>query len=220
MVHSPVSSGSTPTVFVRNATGLRKEAGALDVFVYNTNNQNIGLGVAFLGLAIGSYAGGLLPLSAVLASLLVVPLYMVYGQLSADMPRSGGDYVWTSRIFGQRFGPPIGFVLAWTWIVLAITAIGAPAAFFSQLGVSGWMRAMGAATGSATFGKIGDWVSSQTGTIVVGAVLLAAFTLVMIRGVKTYMKIQNWAFVFAMAGIVLQIVASLLSSVDKFPALF
>jgi amino acid transporter len=220
MVDSPVSSGSTPTVFVRNATGLRKEAGALDVFVYNTNNQNIGLGVAFLGLAIGSYAGGLLPLSAVLASLLVVPLYMVYGQLSADMPRSGGDYVWTSRIFGQRLGPPIGFVLAWTWIVLAITAIGAPAAFFSQLGVSGWMRAMGAATGSATFGKIGDWVSSQTGTIVVGAVLLAAFTLVMIRGVKTYMKIQNWAFVFAMAGIVLQIVASLLSSVDKFPALF
>ncbi|MCW2513417.1 MAG: hypothetical protein JWR11_2459, partial [Mycobacterium sp.] len=44
MVDSPVSSGSTPTVFVRNATGLRKEAGALDVFVYNTNNQNIGLG--------------------------------------------------------------------------------------------------------------------------------------------------------------------------------
>jgi amino acid transporter len=111
-------------------------------------------------------------------------------------------------------------VLAWTWIVLAITAIGAPAAFFSQLGVSGWMRAMGAATGSATFGRIGDWVSSQTGTIVVGAVLLAAFTFVMIRGVKTYMKIQNWAFVLAMAGIVLQIVASLLSSVDKFPALF
>lgn len=220
MVDSSTTPGPTPTVFVRNATGLRKEAGALDVFVYNTNNQNIGLGVAFLGLAIGSYAGGLLPLSAVLASILVVPLYMVYGQLSADMPRSGGDYVWTSRIFGQRFGPPIGFVLAWTWIVLAITAIGAPAAFFSQLGVSGWMRAMGAATGSPTFGAIGDWVSSQTGTIVVGVVLLAAFTLVMIRGVKTYMKIQNWAFAFAMAGILLQIVASLLSSVGTFPALF
>jgi APA family basic amino acid/polyamine antiporter len=220
MVDSASSTGSTPTVFVRNATGLRKEAGVLDVFVYNTNNQNIGLGVAFLGLAIGSYAGGVLPLSAVLASLLVVPLYMVYGQLSADMPRSGGDYVWTSRIFGQRFGPPIGFVLAWTWIVLAITAIGAPAAFFSQLGVSGWMRAMGAATGSATFGAIGDWVSSQPGTIVIGAVLLAVFTLVMIRGVKTYMRIQNWAFVLAIAGILLQIVASLLCSVDKFPARF
>jgi basic amino acid/polyamine antiporter, APA family len=214
------AADAAPTVFVRNATGLRKEAGALDVFVYNTNNQNIGLGVAFLGLAIGSYAGGLLPLSAVLASLLVVPLYMVYGQLSADMPRSGGDYVWTSRIFGTRLGPPIGFVLAWTWIVLAFTAIGAPAAFFSQLGVSGWMRAMGAATGSATFGAIGDWVSSQTGTIVVGAALLLLFTVIMIRGVRTYMKVQNAAFALAMLGILLQIVASLLSSTTKFPALF
>jgi APA family basic amino acid/polyamine antiporter len=220
MVDSPVSPGPAPTVFVRNATGLRKEAGALDVFVYNTNNQNIGLGVAFLGLAIGSYAGGVLPLSAVLAAILVVPLYMVYGQLSADMPRSGGDYVWTSRIFGRHFGPPIGFILAWTWIVLAITAIGAPAAFFSQLGVSGWMRAMGAATGSHTFGSIGDWVSSQTGTIVVGAVLLLVFTVIMIRGVRTYMKIQNWAFALAILGIALQIVASLLSNVNKFPALF
>jgi amino acid transporter len=223
MVDSQTSSGSSqtgPTVFVRNATGLRKEAGAFDVFVYNTNNQNIGLGVAFLGLAIGSYAGGLLPLSAVLAAILVIPLYMVYGQLSADMPRSGGDYVWTSRIFGTRLGPPIGFILAWTWIMLAFTAIGAPAAFFSQLGISGWMRAMGAATGSQTFSSIGDWVSSQTGTIVVGAVLLLAFTVIMIRGVRTYMRVQNWAFALALLGIVLQIVASLISNVNKFPALF
>ena len=125
-----------------------------------------------LALRSGPDAGGLLPLSAVLAAIPVIPLYMVYGQLSADMPRSGGDYVWTSRIFGTRLGPPIGFILAWTWIMLAFTAIGAPAAFFSQLGISGWMRALGAATGSQTFSSIGDWVSSQTGTIVVGAVLL------------------------------------------------
>ena len=126
-----MTQNAAPKVFVRNATGLRKEAGALDIFVYNTNNQNIALGIAFLGLSIGSYAGGLLPLSAVLASLLVIPLYMVYARLSADMPRSGGDYVWTSRIFGPKFGPPIGFVVAWTWIIVAFTAIGAPAAFFS-----------------------------------------------------------------------------------------
>jgi basic amino acid/polyamine antiporter, APA family len=104
--------------------------------------------------------------------------------------------------------------------VLAFTAIGAPAAFFSQLGVSGWMRALGAATGSSTFGAIGDWVSSQTGTIVVGAVLLLVFTVIMIRGVRTYMKVQNVAFALAMLGIVLQIVASLLTNVDSFPALF
>ena len=104
--------------------------------------------MAFLGLGIGAYAGGLLPLSALLATVLVIPLYMVYSRMSADMARSGGDYVWTSRIFGPGFGPPIGFMVAWTWIILAFTAIGAPAAFFAQLGVAGWMRSMAVATGT------------------------------------------------------------------------
>lgn len=211
-----------PSVFVRNATGLRKEAGAFDIFVYNTNNQNIGLGVAFLGLAIGSYAGGLLPLSALLAVLLMVPLYMVYTKLSADMPRSGGDYVWTSRIFGPTLGPVLGFMGAWTWIILAVTAIGAPAAFFSQLGVAGWMRSLGAVTGNPGFTSVGDWVSGKAGTIVVGTVLLAAFAVILIRGVKTYMRVQNVAFGFAMAGIVLQFVAGAFSSkssvADRFNA--
>jgi basic amino acid/polyamine antiporter, APA family len=205
------TSQTPPRVFVRNATGLRKEAGALDVFVYNTNNQNIGLGVAFLGLGIGAYAGGLLPLSALLATVLVIPLYMVYSRLSADMPRSGGDYVWTSRIFGPVWGPPIGFMVAWTWIILAFTAIGAPAAFFGQLGVAGWMRSLAVATGSSGFESVGNWVSGETGAIVVGSVLLLFFTVVLIRGVRTYMKIQNWTFLLAMLGILLEFIAGLVS---------
>jgi APA family basic amino acid/polyamine antiporter len=215
-----MAESARPQIFVRNATGLRKEAGTFDVFVYNTNNQNIGLGVAFLFLLLGAYAGGNFPLSAVLASLLVVPLYFVYSRLSADMPRSGGDYVWTSRIFGARWGPMIGFTLAWTWIILAITAIGAPAAFFAQLGVAGWMRSLGVATGSAVFGQIGDWVSSQFGSIAVGTILLVFFTWILIRGVRTYMRIQNIAFILAMAGVVLGILAALLTSPSGFTSHF
>ena len=216
-----MASQSTPTaVFVRNATGLRKEAGVLDVFVYNTNNQNIGLGVAFLGLGIGAYAGGLLPLSALLATVLVVPLYVVYSRMSSDMARSGGDYVWTSRIFGPTFGPPIGFMVAWTWIILAFTAIGAPAAFFAQLGVAGWMRSMAVATGSSGFNSVGTWVSGKWGSIIVGTVLLLFFTVVLIRGVRTYMKIQNWTFLLAMAGIVLEVIAGLVGGHARFAGRF
>ncbi len=210
------TSQTPPRVFVRNATGLRKEAGLLDVFVYNTNNQNIGLGVAFLGLGIGAYAGGLLPLSALIATVLVIPLYMVYSRMSADMARSGGDYVWTSRIFGPTVGPPIGFMVAWTWIILAFTAIGAPAAFFAQLGVAGWMRSLGVATGASAFTTIGTWVSGRAGSIVVGTVLLIFFTAVLIRGVRVYMKIQNWTFLLAMLGIVLEVIAGLVGGPGNF----
>jgi APA family basic amino acid/polyamine antiporter len=213
-------AGTQPQIFVRNATGLRKEAGTFDVFVYNTNNQNIGLGVAFLVLVLGSYVGGNFALSAILGSLLVVPLYFVYSRLSADMPRSGGDYVWTSRIFGPTWGPLVGFTLAWTWIILAVTAIGAPAAFFAQLGVASWMRSLGVATGSAVFGQIGDWVSGQFGTIVVGTILLLLFTGLLIRGVRTYMRVQNVAFILAIAGVVLGVIAALLTSPSGFTGHF
>lgn len=209
-----------PGVFVRTATGLRKEAGTFDIFVYNTNNQNIGLGVAFLFLAVGAYAGGILPLSAVIAVLLVIPLYMVYSKFSADMPRSGGDYVWTSRIFGIRYGPVVGVMLAWTWIILAVTAIGAPAAFFAQLGVAGWMRSLGVATGAAAFTSIGDWVSGEVGTIVVGTLLLLLFTFLLIRGVRTYMRVQNITFMLAIFGVVLEVIAALITSHSGYATAF
>ena len=204
-----MSVGTQQQIFVRNSTGLRKEAGVFDIFVYNVNNQNIGLGVAFLFTAVAAYPGGNFPLSAILGSLLVVPLYFVYSRLSSDMAKSGGDYVWTSRIFGPTWGPMVGFTLAWTWAILAFTAIGAPAAFFAQLGVAGWMRELGVATGSTVFINIGNWVSGTFGTFVVGTILLVLFTYILIRGVRTYMRVQNVAFLLAMSGVVLGFIAAL-----------
>lgn len=208
--------GPQPQVFARQATGLRKEAGAFDIFVYNTNNANIGLGVAFLVLALGSYVGAGFALSAVLASVLVVPLYFVYSRLAADMPRSGGDYVWVSRIFGPAVGSAVGFVVAWTWIVLAATAIGAPMAYLTQLGVTGLTRSLGAATGSTELVTIGNWASGKTGTMVIGTVFLLLFTAIMIGGVGLYMRIQRYAFFAAIIGVVVALFVGFLGSRSSF----
>ena len=189
-----------PRVFVRNATGLRKEAGALDVFVYNTNNQNIGLGVAFLGLGIGAYAGGLLPLSALLATVLVIPLYMVYSRMSADMARSGGDYVWTSRIFGRLSGRRSGSWSPGPGSSWRSCHHRRPGGVLRPARSGGLDAVLGVATGSSAFNTIGTWMSGKTGSIVVGTALLLFFTVVLIRGVRTYMKIQNWTFLLAMLG--------------------
>ena len=47
-----------PQVFARKATGLRREASARDVFIYNTNNQNVGIGVAFVVLLVAPFYVG------------------------------------------------------------------------------------------------------------------------------------------------------------------
>ncbi len=200
------SETASRRVFARDATGLRKDAGPLDIFIYNINNQNVALGVVFLFGVLAAYPGGNFALSVIGATLLVIPLYMVYSRLSADMPRSGGDYVWVSRIFGTSLGPFVGFTLAATLIMTAFTAIGAPMAFMTQYGIAPMMRELGDATGWSWCASFGTWAYGETGTLVIGTVFLAAFTGVMIGGVRLYMRIQKYAFLLATIGLVLGIV--------------
>ena len=62
-----------PQVFARKETGLRREASARDVFIYNTNNQNIGIGVAFVVLLVPPlYAGASMVTATILAGLLAL----------------------------------------------------------------------------------------------------------------------------------------------------
>ena len=99
-----------PQVFARKATGLRREASARDVFIYNTNNQNIGIGVAFMVLLIPPlYTGASMVTATILAGLLALPMACVYAYFAAAMPRSGGDYVYISR----TLHPYLGFLSSW-----------------------------------------------------------------------------------------------------------
>jgi amino acid transporter len=204
---APARPGPTAKkrVFARDATGLRKEAGPLDIFIYNINNQNIALGVVFLFGVLAAYPGGSFWLSVIGATLLVIPIYMVYSRLSADMPRSGGDYVWVSRIFGSKAGPILGFTLAITLILVGFTAIGAPMAFMTQYGIAPMMRELGDATGWSWCMSFGNWAYGSTGTLVIGTVFLAAFTLVMLGGVGLYMRLQKYAFFAATGGLIVGI---------------
>ena len=97
-----------PQVFARKATGLRREASARDVFIYNTNNQNIGIGVAFVVLLVPPlYVGASMVVATILAGLLALPMACVYAYFAAAMPRSGGDYVYISRTLHPYLGLPV-----------------------------------------------------------------------------------------------------------------
>jgi APA family basic amino acid/polyamine antiporter len=211
---------TVPRMFARDATGLRKEAGPLDIFIYNVNNQNIALGIIFLFGVLASYAGGNFPLTVVFATLLVIPIYVVYSRLSADMPRSGGDYVWVSRIMGPSWGPVLGFTVAATWIMSAFVSIGAPMVFMAQFGIAPLLRELGGATGSIGITHAGDWVFSNTGTLTIGTVFLMLFMAVMLVGVRVYMIIQRYAFYLACVGLLLALGVFLFTSRASFQAAF
>jgi basic amino acid/polyamine antiporter, APA family len=207
-------------IYTRDATGLRKEAGPFDIFVYNVNNQNIALGVIFLFGGLASYPGGSFALTVLVATLLVIPIYVVYSRLSADMPRSGGDYVWVSRILGRKFGPLLGFTVAATWIMSAFVSIGAPMAFMAQFGIAPFLRELGSAAGSVALAHAGDWVYSNNGTLIVGTLFLIAFTVVMLVGVRTYMTLQRYAFFLACMGLIIGLICLLFTGHHSFATSF
>ncbi len=206
------STGGPVRVFTRDATGLRKEAGAFDIFIYNINNQNVALGIVFLFGVLAGYPGGNFALTVPLACLLVLPVYFVYSRLSADMPRSGGDYVWVSRILGTTWGPFVGFAMAVTWILSAFVAIGAPMAFMTQFGVAPLMRELGEATGNTGLTDFGTWAYGSDGTLVLGTMLLGFFMAIMLVGVRAYMRIQRYAFLLATAGVVVALIVLVTTS--------
>jgi hypothetical protein len=109
------SEADVSSLFVRKATGLVRAWSVWDAFIYATFSINL----VTLGLYIFSQMyfleGGMLP-TLLISAVFILAECVVYAALVAVMPRSGGDYVWQSRILGGG----IGFVLAVTgwWFIL------------------------------------------------------------------------------------------------------
>lgn len=173
-------------MFVRDATGLVRELSAFDAFNLVFSAVLIPVGISqTLGFAPAVFPGSNVMVAYVFATVLMFFFGWVYLSLTVAMPRSGGDYVWVSRILH----PSIGFVtnvsltfVFLTWISFNFTTMlsyFAPAAFY----VFGASKSTIAA------------ISSTTSQIVVSTVLTILFAYLMSMGtrrVALYMRALFW----------------------------
>lgn len=113
------------SLFVRESTGLVKEATLLDASMLNVANMGAGLAL-FTGVTPFIIPGASLWLASLLTFIFTLPLVVVYTYLIMSIPRTGGDYVWLSRILGGKVGSVMGVALA-----LNMPPFFALAAFFS-----------------------------------------------------------------------------------------
>lgn len=217
-VGGSLTHGAAGGAFARQATGLVRQAGALDVFIYNTNFINIAIGVAFIFLFVpaGAYPGANVYVTILLTVLVVLPTNLVYGALASIMPRSGGDYVYVSR----TLGPLWGLAANWNYTVWSFFYIGVPAAFLGKYGISSLMRTIGVYSGNPNLVNVGTFFASPVGTFLAGVVLIAVFTAIFITGLSTYMRVQNVLFVVAMLGLVAIVVVALGANADQYVARF
>ncbi len=195
-------------LFVRKATGLVRSWSVFDAFVYALFSINL----ITLGLYSFSqmYAlkGGLIP-ALIISALFILFEIVVYAALIAVMPRSGGDYVWQSRVLGGG----TGFILAvtgwwfilWLWVPLYSDML-------RHIVITPLLGILGAKEAALWFGQ------SSLGLFVTALITLALVSTYIILGMKTYAKIQKICFFGGMLGLVIMVGMLLTGSPEAFKA--
>jgi len=207
-------------IFARKATGLVREGNAASVLIYNINFVSIGLMLVFALIMIPAfYPGANVEGTFVAAFIVVIPTSMTFALLSAAMPRSGGDYVYVSRVLGPSWGMMSSLNNTIWWILYG----GVPSAFLAYYGLTPLLRGLGVLTDNLTLIRYGNDLSTPTGAFVVGTILIVALVAVFVIGLNTYFRIQNVLFAIALIGIAVTIVvlattshASFVSSFDHY----
>ncbi len=189
-----------PEVFVRKASGLVRTAGVWDVLAYNVNFTSIGLLLAFLiMLGPAFYPGNNMAWSTVFCTLLLIPLSLTYGYLSSTMPRSGGDYVYVSRVLGPAWGMMSNFNKTMWWFFYG----GVPSAFLARYGLAPFFRTMGIFTDNPKLIEVGNWFASTWGMFIFGVLLISLLIFIFARGMKGFFRIQNVLIIFAIISTIL-----------------
>ena len=124
---------SEPVAFVRKASGLRRDVSLLDAVSLNLSNMSGGAALGIVGFTtvlLSSTSGVNLVYGSILAWLLSVPQIIVYTMMTTRISRTGGDYIWVSRVYGGFFGGSLSF-MGYTLETMAYLALIALAAVVS-----------------------------------------------------------------------------------------
>jgi basic amino acid/polyamine antiporter, APA family len=93
----------------------------------------LGAGIYVLIGKVAGHAGNATWLAFLIASVTACLTAFSYAELSAAFPRSGGEYVYVKKAFGQGWGTVLGFTIASNGIISAATVSLGFAGYFAEL---------------------------------------------------------------------------------------
>src|SRR4030067_2988722 len=168
-------------IFVRRASGLVREMDLKDIILWNSVAAGIGLGEVsflvpyYLALVPGAnfILGGLL---ALVGGLLIAACYAHF--LSA-MPRSGGEYVFLSRLTHPLIGFFFSFSMAMLWVLAYAINMQYSASIFVPF-VSNFVGA----------GNIPAFWFTPNGIFIVSFIMSFAALAVTRAGMRAYIRYQ------------------------------
>ena len=185
-------------VFARRATGLIRGLSWRDLFVQNENGLAPTAMVASLYIVVPAFFPGSDIITAYMLILPIALCYAIsYGILGSCMPRSGGDYIFGSRIVHPVFGLMGSFMYFNAHFMLLGSL---PIFAFRYLLPTPLLVAF---PGNPAVQGFVNWIAVNENLAMVATLILASGAIIPILGIR-YWKIWNWImFTLGMIGAVI-----------------
>jgi basic amino acid/polyamine antiporter, APA family len=219
MAEASQTSG-TSKLFIRQSSGLVRDVSVTNALFFNVA-AFVGVGLtlypAFYALA-GVPVWKFGPFSeygwaAIISGLFCAVLALIFASLTSVMPRSGGDYVFTTRIIG----PFLGWLESWTLVIasIAIMAFEVPLVL-RNIQLTG--RIIGIGTGNHFFNGANSWFTNSTGLItgwpglIWSLVVLAVIAGIVLLPTRRFHTVVTTLALIGVASFVLMFIFGLLAT--------
>lgn len=204
-------------LFVRQSSGLIREFRPTDVFIFNTLGYALGLVLA----VVPTFIAALWPeqnvlLVVTIGTVLTIFNAAMYGYLAAVMPRSGGDYVYLSRVVH----PAAGFTANWGFTWSQFLGLGLYAAFTVNFGIAIALATLGNATDNDRLVGWSEDVSGDWPTFLIGAVILVLVLAVLSLNTRVIRNIFLVGFIPALLGTFVTLWVLFTTSKEEFVSKF
>ena len=161
--------GADKRIFLRKASGLIRTAGLTDTFIYNLGVVSIGLGVgSMLYYGPAFYPQGNLVWGCIIAGVAMAMISFGFITWTITLPRSGGIYVFGSRILPPALALTMSLVEITAWLFYCAIA----AYWMVILALAPMFAALNLLTGNETFLTISKTMLEPWATFLIGAAIL------------------------------------------------
>jgi len=158
--------GGEKRIFLRKASGLIRTAGLTDTFIYNLGVVSIGLGVgSMLYYGPAFYSQGDLIWGSIIAGVAMAMISFGFITWTITLPRSGGIYVFGSRILPPALALTMSLVEITAWLFYCAIA----AYWIVILALAPTFAGLNLLTGNETFLAISKMMLQPWATFLIGA---------------------------------------------------
>ena len=184
-------------VFVREATGLVREISPYQLLIFNFLTAPIVTTLMWsLNWNPNMFPGYDFTTGLVIVALLAIPMYLTYCIVYTAFPKTGTDYVFQSRILN----PAIGFSATFAaWIFFQFWYISLNGISIVQMFLVPWLLVVAQATNNAGYAAMATTLAGSTSLAILSFVTVIVAGLIVMTGIRMYLKVQTILFCFAAA---------------------